>query len=115
MPPASVETWLAVVYRWAAARKGCVRLGDIEPYESCRVAGVIRRLRVDPGNGEVEATIIDGTGSLVASWAVREGASQLGATPGLGLILRGVARVGRKGELTMPEPEFELLPGPPNP
>jgi hypothetical protein len=76
------------------------------------VAGVVRRLRIDPRAGVIEATITDGSSSLRAQWAIRRPVQQLRAAPGLGLILEGMARIDERGELLMVEPAFEIVSGP---
>jgi hypothetical protein len=73
---------------------------------------VVRRFRIDPRSGVVEATITDGEGFLRAQWPIRPPTAQLGAAPGRGLILEGIARLDQNGEMLMVEPAFEILPGP---
>jgi hypothetical protein len=76
------------------------------------VAGVVRRLRIDPRQGVIRATITDGVNSLDAEWPICRPAAQLRAAPGTGLLLEGVARVDKSGRLLMVEPSFEILLGP---
>jgi hypothetical protein len=76
------------------------------------VAGVVRRLRIDPQAGVIELTITDGTALLGAQWPIRRPVSQLQAAPGSGLILEGMARLDARGELLMEEPAFEIVAGP---
>ena len=79
--------------------------------ERCRVAGVIQNIRIDPrtGRDSIEATITDGSGTLIAKWLGRSTLS--GITLGAGLIMEGV--VGQQDEdLVVLNPEYELVPGP---
>ncbi|MGH3116435.1 MAG: hypothetical protein ACRDQ2_04875 [Gaiellales bacterium] len=85
---------------------------DIEPYEPCRVAGVVQRLRLDPRAGCLEATIADGTGVIDASWQISRPLPQLAAVPGTGLVLEGFPVVGADGQMVMHEPTFETVPFP---
>jgi hypothetical protein len=84
----------------------------VEVYRFCRVAGVVKRLRIDPEAWVIEATITDAATELRARWRIRHPAAQLRAAPGSGLILEGVARVDPRGGLVMVEPSFEIVPGP---
>jgi len=104
--------WLEKIRLWAAAREDCLWLDRVEVYRSCRVAGVVQRLRIDPRTAVIEATITDTAAQLRAQWRIRQPAPQLRAAPGSGLILEGVARVDPSGELVMIEPSFEIVPGP---
>jgi hypothetical protein len=106
------EMWIADAWSWAAALEDCLWLKNVETYRDCRVAGVVRKLRVDPGTSSVEARISDGTASLVARWHIQHPCAQLRAAPGAGLILQGPARIGPDGGFLMIEPDFEILPGP---
>jgi hypothetical protein len=76
------------------------------------VAGVVRRLRIDPRTRVIEVTITDGSTSLGARWAITGQVPQLRAGPGTGLILEGMARLDERGELLMVEPAFEIVAGP---
>jgi len=76
------------------------------------VAGVVRRLRIDPRTGIIEVTITDGSTSLGARWAITRPLPQLRAAPGVGLILEGMARLDERGELLMVEPAFQIVAGP---
>ena len=76
------------------------------------MAGVVRRLRIDPRTGVIEVTITDGSTELGAQWAITRQVPQLRAAPGSGLILEGMARLDERGELLMVEPTFEIVAGP---
>lgn len=92
-------------------------LPDITPLSATtarkryRVAGVIQNIRIDPrtGRGSIEATITDGSGTLVAKWLGRPTMS--GIKLGAGLILQGVIGA-QDGDLVLLNPEYDLVPGP---
>lgn len=72
---------------------------------------MIGNIRIDPraGRGSVEATIIDGTGSMIAKWLGRSKLS--GIRLGAGLVIEGIA--GKQEEdLVVLNPDYELVPGP---
>jgi hypothetical protein len=77
-----------------------------------RAAGVIQNIRIDPrvGSGSIEATIIDGSGQMVAKWLGRSSLS--GITLGMGLIVEGIIGTGDEGEPTVLNPDYQLVPGP---
>jgi hypothetical protein len=83
----------------------------VVPGRRCRVAGVVRRLWIDPLGDTIEATICDGTGSLRATWAMPE-PPRVDIRPGSGLILEGEARMDRAARLSMVEPAFEVVSDP---
>jgi len=96
---------------WAISAGASVWLIDLEPFEGCRVVGVVKRLRVDPLHGHIEVTIDDGTGQVAARWSIREHAPQLALAPGTAVLLEGVAVAGDDGRRTLFEPEFETIIG----
>jgi len=83
---------------------------DLEPYEKCRVVGVVERLRVDPREGLIEITIDDGTGEVGARWMIRRLVPQLALAPGTAVVLDGVAAIGNDGRLVLLEPGFRTIP-----
>ena len=96
--------------RWARSVPGTTPISDIRPRERTKVAGVIQNIRIDPrSGGSIEAMVTDGTGRHIARWL---GRSELaGISLGAGLVMEGV--VGEQdGELTMLNPEYELVPSP---
>lgn len=97
---------------WASSIPNATPISRVQPRERTRVAGVIQNIRIDPreGRGHIEATIIDGTGDLVARWLGRPALS--GIRLGYGLIVEGMVSTGREGELIVLNPEYELIPGP---
>lgn len=97
---------------WVATVVGVTSIADLEPRRRCRVAGVIQNIRIDPrpASGSIEATIIDGTGQMVARWLGRQTIS--GIRLGMGLIIEGIPGEQTGGELMVLNPEYELVPGP---
>ena len=83
---------------------------DLAAYESCRVAGIVQRLRIDPVNRVVEVTLADGTATVSASWTIHRPTPQLVLVPGRAAILSGVTGVGPKGDVVLNEPTFALVP-----
>ncbi len=94
---------------WAVSAGASGWLIDLKPYERCRVVGVVKRLRVDPQQGQIEVTIDDGTGQVTARWATRDQAPQLALIPRTVVILDGFAVAGDDGRLTLFEPGFETI------
>jgi hypothetical protein len=101
---------LAARQRWAISAGASVLLMDLEPYEKCRVVGVVTRLRVDPREGLIEITIDDGTGEVGARWTIRRPMRQLALAPGTAVVLDGVAAVGNDDRLVLLEPGFHTIP-----
>lgn len=96
--------------QWATSVRGASLISDIRPRQRCKVAGVIQNIRIDPRTGgSIEATVSDGTGSLIAKWLGRSTLS--GIRLGEGLILEGA--VGAEGQVPLIlNPEYQLVPGP---
>lgn len=98
---------------WASTIEGTTRLQDVKPRERVRVAGVIQNIRIDPreGTGSIEATLIDGTGELVAKWLGRQ--TLFGISLGAGLVIEGmIGSSGTGGECVVLNPEYKLIPSP---
>ena len=97
---------------WASSIKDVTPIADIPERQRCKVAGVIQNIRIDPreGRDSVEATIIDGSGELVARWLGRHGLA--GIRLGMGLILEGTIGRGPDGELVILNPDYVLVPSP---
>jgi hypothetical protein len=106
------ERWLFELQVWALSQGISSLVGDLNPYEPCRVAGLVERLLIDPQSGVIEISITDGTGSVIAQWAIRRPTPELAATPGRAIVVDGVAAIGADGELVIQEPRFETLPFP---
>jgi hypothetical protein len=98
--------------RWASSVEGATPIAELAARRGCCVAGVIQNIRIDPrtGSGSIEATIIDGTGQMVAKWLGRSSLS--GITLGMGLIVEGIIGVAGDGEFTVLNPDYRLVPGP---
>lgn len=98
--------------RWAETVPGATPIAEAS--EQCRhkVAGVIQNIRIDPrqGSGCIEATIIDGSGEIVAKWLGRQ--SMSGIRLGAGLVIEGMVGAGRDEEKVILNPEYQLIPGP---
>lgn len=89
---------------------GVTAIGDAKPREEVTVAGEITSLRIVPraGTPSLEATVNDGTGSLVIVWTGRRNIP--GVAPGKRLVLSGRgAPQGSAGRLTVFNPRYELL------
>jgi len=96
---------------WVSTLPDITPLSDACARQRYRVAGVIQNIRIDPreGRDSIEATVTDGSGTLVAKWLGRP--SMSGIRLGAGLILEGVVGT-QDGDLVLLNPEYELLPGP---
>ena len=96
---------------WTKTLAGVSSIGDVQPRLRCRVAGVVQNIRIDPRRGvSIEATIIDGTGSMSARWLGR--ASLQGIRLGTGLIVEGTAGRADDGSLMILNPDYDIVPGP---
>ena len=97
---------------WAATVPGTTPIARVRPRERTKAAGVIQNIRIDPreGSGAIEATIIDGSGEMIAKWLGRH--SMSGIQLGMGLIVEGVAGIGTDGTPMILNPEYTLVPGP---
>jgi hypothetical protein len=104
--------YLEKIRLWADDYPDCLWLDKVEPYRSCRVAGVVRRLRLDPASSLLETTISDGKSMLRARWPLERSSPLLRAVPGTGVILEGMVLVDPSGEAVLAEPAFELTKGP---
>ncbi len=97
---------------WRDSLSGTTAIADLEPRKRFKVAGVIQNIRIDPteGDGSVEATIIDGTGEMIAKWLGRPTMS--GITLGTGLVMEGIVGRDDGGDLVILNPEYELVSSP---
>ena len=108
MATATVEDRLAAEVReWSESVPDTTRIGVCPTRAPVRVAGVVRRITVRPGEGydSLEALVTDGTGEVTAAWTGRR------AIPGLSLgtrmILEGA--IGQeRGARKMVNPRFEF-------
>jgi hypothetical protein len=97
---------------WALSQGISSLIGDLGPYEPCRIAGVIERLVIDPQRGVIEISLNDGTGTVLAQWLIRRPTPELVLTPGQAAVLHGVAATEAQGDLVIREPAFEIVPFP---
>ena len=89
---------------------GVTPIGDAQPREEVTVAGEISSLRIVPraGTPSLEATVSDGSGSIVVVWTGRRHIP--GVAPGKRLVLSGRgAPQGAGNRLTVFNPRYELL------
>lgn len=97
---------------WMSTIEGATPLAEVKPRGRSVVAGVIRSIRIDPreGRGSIEATIIDGTGEMVAKWLGRPSLS--GIALGMGLVMEGIVGEDQDGNRVILNPDYRLVPGP---
>ncbi len=97
---------------WRTTIPDTTPIAELASRERVKVAGVIQNIRIDPreGTGSVEATITDGTGQIVGKWLGRR--KLAGMRLGRGLIMQGVCGHRAGQELTILNPEYELVAGP---
>lgn len=89
---------------------GVVPIAEVQPRQEVTVAGEISSVRIVPRAGcpSLEATISDGSGSLVAAWTGRSHIA--GITPGKKLVVNGrPSRQGSGTRLLVLNPLYELL------
>lgn len=96
---------------WVESLPDVTPLSKVETRQRHKVAGVIHNIRIDPraGRDSIEATITDGSGTLVAKWLGRS--SMSGITLGAGLIMEGVVGA-QDDDLVMLNPDYDLLTSP---
>ena len=92
---------------WAATVTDAVRIDEAPARERVKIAGVVSRLSVVPGQGvdSLEAVLTDGTGEITAVWTGRR------AIPGLYLGTRLIAEgvpVQTPSGRRMVNPRFEF-------
>lgn len=90
---------------------GVVSIADAQARQEVTVAGEISSVRIVPRAGcpSIEATISDGSGTLVAVWTGRSRIA--GVSPGKKLVVngRGSPQGGAAGRLLVLNPRYELL------
>ena len=89
---------------------GVVPIGEAKPRQEVTVAGEISSVRIVPraGTPSLEATLNDGSGSMVIVWTGRRHIP--GVAPGKRLVLSGRGTPqGTGGRLTVLNPRYELL------
>ena len=92
---------------WASGVPGVVPIAQAPPRTPVKLAGVVKRITVNPvqGNESLEAQLTDGTGIVQIVWMGRR--SIPGLTLGTRVVVDGVVaeqRTGRK----MVNPRFEF-------
>lgn len=89
-----------------------VSIGDAQPRQEIKVAGEVSFVRIVPrpnGSPWLEATVTDGTGSLVVMWTGRRRIA--GIRGGRRLVVEGRGSpTGPGGRLLIYNPRYELLP-----
>jgi hypothetical protein len=96
--------------KFCESRQGVVSIVDLPPRVEGTVVGEILSMRIVPraGSPSLEATITDGSGSIVVVWTGRRKIA--GVTPGKRLVVSGRgAATGPKGRLLMFNPSYELI------
>ena len=89
---------------------GVTPIGEAQARQEITVAGEIASLRLVPraGTPSLEATVNDGSGSIVVVWTGRRNIP--GVSPGKRLVLSGrAAPQGGAGRLAIFNPRYELL------
>ncbi len=96
---------------YCASVPGTTRIAEVEPRQEVSVVGEISALRIVPrpdGSSWLEATVTDGSGSLVVMWTGRTRIA--GVKPGRCLMVRGrCSPTGPGGRLLLRNPRYELL------
>ena len=96
--------------KFCESRPGAVSIVDLPARVEGTVVGEITSLRIVPraGSPSLEATITDGSGSLLVVWTGRRKIA--GVSPGKRLVVSGRgAATGPRGRLLMFNPSYELL------
>lgn len=97
---------------FCSAIEGTTCICDAQPRAEVTVVGEISNVRIVPrpdGSPWLEATVKDGTGSLVAMWTGRTHIAGIAAGRRLMVTGRGMPK-GRGGRLMITNPHYELLP-----
>jgi hypothetical protein len=95
---------------FCAGHAYCPSIGEAQPRQEVSLVGEITTVRIVPraGSPSFEATISDGTGSVVAAWTGRRRIA--GVAPGKRLIINGRGSpIGPGGRLLFFNPRYELL------
>ena len=95
---------------FCSSLSGYTPIGDVVAREEVSVVGEIASLRIVPRAGcpSLEATVNDGTGTIVASWTGRRQIA--GVSPGRRLVITGRANPsGPSGRFVVYNPRYELL------
>jgi hypothetical protein len=95
---------------FCAGHAHCSSMESARPREEVSLVGEITTVRIVPraGSPSLEATITDGTGSVVAAWTGRRRIA--GVAPGKRLMINGRgAPIAPGGRLLFYNPRYELL------
>lgn len=95
---------------FCSKRSGVIHIGEVIARQEVSVVGEISSLRIVPRAGcpSLEATVNDGTGTIVASWTGRRQIA--GVSPGRRLMVNGRANPsGPPGRFVLYNPHYELL------
>jgi hypothetical protein len=96
--------------KFCESRPGVTPIGELQSRAEGTAVGEISSMRIVPraGSPSLEATITDGSGSLLLVWTGRRKISGVG--PGKRLVVTGrAAPTGPHGRLLMFNPGYELL------
>ena len=107
MAESDEQRYAEEIEEWAATVPASVRIVDAQSRSRSRLAGVVRRITVNPleGHESLEALLYDGTGEVTVVWMGRR------TIPGLGLGTRLVVEgmLGeQRGERRLVNPSFEF-------
>ena len=96
---------------FSASVPGAIPIAEAKPRDEITIAGEVASVRIVPkrdGAAWLEATVTDGSGSLVLVWTGRRKIA--GLTPGKRLVVSGRASAaGPHRRLLMFNPRYELL------
>ena len=96
--------------KFCESRPGVTPIADLKPREEGTAVGEISSVRIVPraGSPSLEATITDGSGSILVVWTGRRKIA--GISPGKRLVVSGRgAATGPHGRLLVFNPRYELL------
>ena len=96
--------------KFCESRPGVTPIAELQPRAEGTVVGEISSMRIVPraGSPSLEATMTDGSGTIVVVWTGRRKIA--GVSPGKRLVVSGRgAATGRHGRLLMFNPRYELL------
>lgn len=97
------------IQEWASGLPGTVRIAEAPIRSRVKLAGVVKRITVNPLEGyeSLEALLTDGTGEVSVVWMGRRAIP--GLTLGTRVVVEGVVAEQRGGR-KMVNPAFEFSP-----
>lgn len=104
------EFGLEALRDFCSKLSGVTHIGEVTARQEVSIVGEISSLRIVPRAGcpSLEATVSDGTGTIVAAWTGRRQIA--GVSPGRRLVLHGRANpAGPAGRFVIYNPRYELL------